>query len=64
LNRFAIAFSPEDKRIALKIIEAANAKEALRSFFDYFVEGYSKDSEGYAWFSDDFEDGMGVIVEI
>jgi len=64
LDRFAIAFSPENKRVDLKIIEATSSQEALKSFFDYFVEGYSKDSEGYAWFTDDFEDGMGVIVEI
>jgi hypothetical protein len=54
MHKYAIAFANEGQGILLRLIDASSPDEAMRLFFDAGVEGYSPDSEGYAWFSEDF----------
>ena len=67
MNRFAVCFYSDSLGQIFKILEAENRDEVLKLFFDEFVSGYTKDSEGFAWFKDDFFDNkmpMGVIEGI
>ena len=49
------------------MIEAENSDLALRNFFDNQEGCYSKDSEGFSYFKDDFFDGerpLGALLPI
>lgn len=67
MSRFVISFYSDAQGVYSKVLEAPSKEEALRSFFDFFVADYSKDSEGFAWFREDFFDDdrpLGAILEL
>ena len=67
MSRFVIAFQSFELGVGQKILEATSIDEALKLYFESYVVNYSKDSEGYACFLDDFNDEetpMGSILEI
>lgn len=56
MNRYAIAFYSEESGMIQKVVEMKSEKDALRTFFDRYVDAYSKDDTGFAYFCDDFYD--------
>jgi len=67
MPRFAIAFHSESKGTSVQVIEASTRDQAIRAFFNQMSGTYSKDSEGFAYFCEDFQDEkcpMGAILEL
>lgn len=67
MSRFAIAFYSDVQGVQQVLIEAPNADEALRQFFDKHVADYTKNSEGFTYFREDFFDAdkpLGAITPI
>jgi len=67
MPRFVISFFTDSQGIRSQVIEAETRDLALHRFFDEHVVDYSKDSEGFAYFREDFEDSdrpLGSIVEL
>jgi hypothetical protein len=67
MTRFAVCFYSDSLGQVFKILEEKDRDAVLKLFFEEFISGYSQDSEGFAWFKDDFFDTkvpMGVIEEI
>jgi hypothetical protein len=68
MPRYAIAFITPKPSLVHHVVEMDSRDSALRFFFNQFVtNGYSKDSEGFNYFKEDFSDAenpLGSIVEI
>lgn len=68
MPRYAIAFYTRNREFLHKVVEMDSREAALRFFFQNFVkEEYSKDEEGYSYFSEDFNDPeapQGNILQI
>ena len=69
MPRYAIAFVTAKPALIHRLVEMDSRDAALRSFFhDHAVpEGYTDDTEGYAYFLEDFnnpEEPMGSILEV
>jgi hypothetical protein len=68
MPKFAIAFhSPQDNFVH-KIVEMDTREAAVNFFFHNYVgDEYTKDDEGYNYFSEDFNDSdspLGSIIDI
>lgn len=68
MPKYAIAFASSKPAIVHQVVEMDSRESALRYFFNQYIgEGYSKDSEGFSYFKDDFSDPenpLGSIIEI
>ena len=69
MPRYAIAFMTPKPSLLHRVVEMDSRDAALRAFFrDHAaVEGYTNDTEGYAYFLEDFEnpaEPMGSILEV
>ena len=68
MPRYAVAFHSSQSTFVHKVIEMDSKESALRFFFNSFVEDdYTKDDEGFNYFSEDFGDSgnpQGSILEI
>jgi len=68
MPRFAIAFHSPGDNLIHKVVEMDSEESALRFFFtNYLGDKYTKDDEGYNYFSEDFHDNdepLGSIMEI
>ncbi|MFC1585023.1 hypothetical protein ACFL5V_05710 [Fibrobacterota bacterium] len=68
MPRYAIAYHSPGGSFLHKIVDLDTEESALRFFFNnYLDEQYTKDDEGYNYFSEDFHDPegpLGSILEI
>ena len=67
MPRFIVSFFSDSQGIRSHLVEADSKDLALRRFFDEHVADYSKDSEGFAYFREDFGDSdrpLGAMVEL
>jgi len=68
MPKYSIAFHPSSNNFIHKIVEMDSEESAIRFFFKNYVEdGYTSDDEGFAYFSEDFndtEDPLGSIITI
>lgn len=68
MPRYAIAFISPKPSLIHQVVEMDSRESALRFFFNQFVDSeYSKDSEGYSYFKEDFSDPkspLGSILEL
>lgn len=68
MPRYSIAFITPKPALIHQVVEMDSRDSALRFFFNQFVaSGYSKDSEGFSYFKEDFSDAenpLGSILEI
>ncbi len=66
MPQYTIAFYSDLAGVNQKRVEAESREKALRLFFDKYVDGYSKNDEGFAYFRDDFDDAdrpIGSLLE-
>ena len=67
MKRFVISYFSNARGNLSHLVEADSQDAALRIFFDKYVNDYSKDHEGFAYFREDFTDPdrpMGAAVEV
>ncbi len=68
MPKYSIAFHSPSGKFYHKQVELETQNAALKFFFDNYVEDeYSKDAEGFSYFSEDFGDPdepLGSILEI
>lgn len=67
MPRFAVAYHSAASGTQIQILEADSSELALRAYFERYSVGYSKDSEGFAYFCEDFQDPeqpAGALLEI
>lgn len=69
MPRYAISFVTSKPSLIHRLVEMDSRDAALRSFFNEYAasEGYTSDSEGFAYFLEDFnnpEEPMGSILEV
>ena len=68
MPRYAIAFISPKPALIHQVVEMDSRESALRFFFNQYVsQGYSKDTEGFSYFKEDFDDSenpLGSIVEV
>ena len=68
MPQYSIAFHSSRNNFIHKLVEMDSRDSALRFFFtNYLDDEYTKDSEGFNYFSEDFNDPdspMGSILEI
>lgn len=69
MPRYAIAFITAKPSLIHRFVEMDSRDAALRAFFNEHAasEGYTPDSEGFAYFREDFEnpeEPMGSILEV
>ncbi len=67
MPRFVIAYHSASSGTQIQVLDAESRDQALRAYFDRFSVDYSKDSEGFAYFREDFEDPeqpAGALLEI
>jgi hypothetical protein len=69
MPRYAISFVTAKPALIHQLVEMDSRDSALRAFFrDHAVaHGYTDDTEGYAYFLEDFnnpEEPMGSILEV
>lgn len=56
MSRYVLSFFSDSVGVITKILEADSKEEAIRTFFDLYIPDYTQDSEGFAWFKEDFYD--------
>lgn len=68
MPRYSIAFITPKPSLLHHVVEMDSRDSALRFFFNQYVtNGYTKDSEGFSYFKEDFSDPenpLGSIQEI
>ncbi len=68
MPRYSIAFIVPKPALIHRLIEMDSRDAALSFFFqEHITQGYSKDTEGFNYFLEDFnspEDPMGSILEV
>lgn len=68
MPKYAIAFAATKPAVIHQVVEMDSREAALRFFFNTYVgDGYSKDSEGFSYFKEDFSDPenpLGNIIEV
>lgn len=66
MPRYVIAFHSELAGTSQKVLEGSSEEEVLKYYFENFCPEYTPNSEGFAFFKDDFfdeETPMGSIIE-
>ena len=68
MPKYAIAFRSSESKFYHKLVELETENAALRFFFTNYVnDNYTKNEEGFNYFSEDFNDPdepMGNILEV
>jgi hypothetical protein len=69
MPRYAISFVTSKPSLIHRLVEMDSRDAALRAFFNEHAasEGYTNDSEGFAYFLEDFnnpEEPMGSLLEV
>lgn len=68
MKKFAIAFISPGGNLMHRILEAENKDKVLKVYFESInLASYSKDSDGFECFKEDFAFGkipMGSVIEI
>ena len=68
MPKYAIAFHSSEGKFYHKLVELETESAALRFFFTNYVnDNYTKNEEGFNYFSEDFKDPdepMGNILEV